>query len=494
MTTTPEHDWRALVDEALEREHERQERRGDDTLSIKALSLLIDASRADDADPATRARAALAVYRHRLEDAQTDSGGQPLHSARDATRARAAQILARFIHHATLDLFDSLGLQADLLADLDGAEDDAPTLLALANLWARAPWAARRALLSRASDLDDPRLLPAYARAFSSLDVNSRLIVTRACSRLDDLAAEPILCAALLTPDLALATHAARALARTGTPAALRDLHAARSLHPASLLPDLDRATELILERHPVRSSSGDLSLVDDELHGALSYVDAPEGQISLYNDVLDATSSGLPDPDDLPMTSSQDHQGALTRASQWEALPLAPRPVPLPVRLGLATHGTSPLHPLTLTLAYPAILVTSSLGPLALPASIAAALAPLLLGAYLTRRATSMLAHGTPALALVTPHPDGLTLEYLSDSGRLRSRTVAQNALGTLGDERLEPVLFSDDDDLALDELLHVDLRDGHLVLSPRGLTRTLAILATHLLVCAWLIATHAL
>ncbi len=472
MTTSPEHDWCARVDATLEREHERQARRGDLTLTMKALSLLIDASRAEDADPVTRARAALAIYEHRLEDAQTDDDGNPLPSSRDATRARAARILARFIRHAPLNL--RACLQVDLLADLDANDDAGPTLLALANLWARAPWAARRALLSKACALDDPRLLPAYARAFSSLDVNSKLIVTRACDRLDDLATEPILCAALLTPDLTLATLAARTLSRTGTPAALRDIHSARSVHPASILPDLDRATELILERHPVHSSSGDLS-----------YVDAPEGQISLYNDVLDASSAGLPDPYDV--------RGALTRASQWKALPLAPRRVPLTVRLGLATHGTNPLHPFVFPLAYPLIIGFSTLPDIALPGAIAAALAPLLLGATFTRHAVHMLSRGTPALALVTPEADTdrLVLEYLSDTGALRTRTVHQNALGTLGDERLEPVLFSGDDDLALNELLHVDLREGRLAPSPRGARLTLAILAGHLLLCAWFIGT---
>lgn len=133
--------------------------------------------------------------------------------------------------------------------------------------------------------------------------------------------------------------------------------------------------------------------------------------------------------------------------------------------------------------------------GVAALALATLAAAAPLALGALHHRRHLALLREGTPGLALVSStHPDALLLEYLDLEGDVRTREVRPNALGTLGDERLEPVLFTHDADVALDEMLHVTVDHGAISVTPRARARALLALAAHLAACAALTASRLL
>ena len=154
---------------------------------------------------------------------------------------------------------------------------------------------------------------------------------------------------------------------------------------------------------------------------------------------------------------------------------------------------GESPSRLLVFAAAYPFILalggLSSAFASLLLPLAAAAALAPVAVGLWQARHHRAMLRHGSPSLALVTDAGDGgILLEYVTPDGDLRSRTVQQNALGTIGDERLEPMLCTPDADVALDEMLHVIVEGGALTVTRTARTRALLTLAIHLLICALL------
>ena len=205
-----------------------------------------------------------------------------------------------------------------------------------------------RGVLSETDMTSHARFFPIWIQLTSTVSASTRKVIAERLASTESLLVEPyfqaVVCDA--TEDQQVRVAAIDALGVFGgrlSIAALMEAQGARALRaPAT------RAIASIEERFPASeyASRGSLSIADSgDLSGALTQMGASEGDISIYQDVLDATrSKDTRSPDDSSTGTSPRHADGLVARSEQRVdiarLAAPPRSLPM-VRVTYALVGT---------------------------------------------------------------------------------------------------------------------------------------------------------